>query len=100
MLSFTHFLIYCASPKRTFCHHRDLIKIPISMTNKINSINPKIHDDNAKIDNIYLNKFNSIDPLTNSIYTSVCSAKPRVVGQPFASAISPKKPPNIFWVNL
>ena len=79
--------------KRTFCHHRDLIQTPISnrqnletsaqdLTNKINHINIKIHDVN-----IYLNKFNSIDPLTNSIYTSVCSAKPRVVGQPFASAI-------------
>ena len=81
--------------KRTFCHHRDLIQTPISnkqnletsvqdLTNKISHINPKIHDDNTKI---YLNKFNSIDPLTNSIFTSVCSAKPRVVGQPFASAI-------------
>ena len=74
--------------KRTFCHHRDLIQTPISnkqnLETSVQDLTNKIHDVNTKI---YLNKFNSIDPLTNSIYTSVCSAKPRVVGQPFASAI-------------
>jgi len=69
--------------KRTFCHHRDLIQTPIS--NKQN-LETSVQD-LTNMYNIYLNKFNSIDPLTNSIYTSVCSAKPRVVGQPFASAI-------------
>lgn len=77
--------------KRTFCHHRDLIQTPISnrqnLETSVQDLTNKIHDDNTNMYNIYLNKFNSIDPLTNSIYTSVCSAKPRVVGQPFASAI-------------
>ena len=48
----------------------------------------------------YLNNFKSIEPRTNKIYTNVWRTKPRVVGQPFVSAILPKSPPNTFWVNI
>ena len=48
----------------------------------------------------YVNNFKLIEPRTNNMYTNVWRTKPRVVGQPFVSAILPKSPPNTFWVNI